>query len=120
MERLGGLLYFRVDGRQYSAKGQFTYNLGAHKRTTIIGVDGVHGYSEMPQAPYVEGEITDRASLDWKGFTELANVTVTLELANGKTAVFRNATYTADGERQSDEANGQCRFEAVTAEELAP
>lgn len=116
--RRAGILFFKIDGAQYDAKGNWTYNLGAPKRETILGADAVHGYKEMPQAPYIEGEITDRGDLDVAALLELDGVTVTLELANGKTVVLRDAWYVADGNIQTEEANIQVRLEGPGAEEV--
>lgn len=89
--RRAGRIYFKVDGTQYDAKGSFSYNLGADKRDGIVGADGVHGYKAMPQVPFIEGAVTDRPDMDLKSVLELDGVTVTLELANSKTIVLRNA-----------------------------
>jgi hypothetical protein len=116
--RRSGTLYFKVDGAPYSAKGSFTYNLGASKREAIVGADAVHGYKEMPQTPFVEGEITDSADLDVKTLLNLDGVTVTLELANGKVILLRDAWYAGDGNIGTEEANIQIRFEGISAEEI--
>jgi hypothetical protein len=116
--RRSGTLFFKVDGAQYSAKGSFTYNLGEPKREAIVGADGVHGYKEMPQTPFVEGEITDSADLDVKTLLNLDGVTVTLELANGKVILLRDAWYAGDGNIGTEEANIQIRFEGISAEEI--
>ena len=117
--RRSGVLYVKVDGRQYDAKGSYTYNLGSPKREGIVGPDGVHGYKELPQIPYIEGEVVDEKDLDLKKFQLLEDSTVTLELANGKQVVLRNAWYAADGTIGTEEANVQIRFEGLSAEEVA-
>ena len=89
--RRAGRIYFKVDGTQYDAKGKFSYNLGLDKREAIVGADGVHGYKSTPQVAHVEGAITDSADLDLATFQGADNVTVTLELANGKVIVLSNA-----------------------------
>jgi hypothetical protein len=116
--RVGGTIYFKVDGAQYKAKGGFSYNLGQPKREGVVGADGVHGYKESPQIPYVEGEITDSADLDVQAFLNLTGVTVTLELANGKTILVRDAWYAGEGKTQTDEGNIEVRFEGMSAEEV--
>lgn len=118
--RRAGILYFKVDGAQYEAKGNFTYNLGREKREAIVGADGVHGYKAMPQAPHIEGEITDRGDLDVAALMDLDDTTITLELANDKTVLLRNAWYAADGDIGTEEANVQIRFEGMSAEEVTP
>lgn len=117
--RRAGTIFFKVDGAQYDAKGAFTYDLGAPKRDPIVGHDKVHGYKELPKVPYIAGEITDRADLDVRKLHELDGVTVTLELANGKTIVLRDAWYAGDGTGSTEDANLQVRFEGLSAEEMS-
>ncbi|NDY41250.1 phage tail protein [Dissulfurirhabdus thermomarina] len=119
MSRRAGVIYFKVDGTQYAAKGNFTYNLGRPKREAIVGSDGVHGYKEQPQAAYVEGEITDSSDLDLSQLVTLDGVTVTLELANGKTILVRDAWYAGDGTGNTEEGNIGVRFEGLSGEEVS-
>lgn len=116
--RRGGVLFLKKDGTIYDAKGNFTYNLGQPKRDAIVGPDKVHGYKELPQVPYLEGEITDSSTLDLAAFVNTTDSTLTLELANGKTFVLRNAWYAAEGNGQTEEGNIQVRFEGLSAEEI--
>lgn len=119
MGRISGLIYIKVDGQQYRAKGNFTYNLGKPKREAVVGADGVHGYKELPKAPFIEGEISDEATLNLAALQDITDATVTLELPNGKTIVLRKAFYAADGDGQTEESNIQLRFEGETCEEIA-
>lgn len=119
MQRRGGMIAVKIDGVVQLAKGSWSYNLGRAKREPIIGSDGVHGYKETPQAAYIEGEITDRSDLDLAALVEAANSTVTLELANGKVIVLREAAFTGDGTASSDEGAIQVRFDGSNAEEIA-
>jgi len=116
--RRAGKIFFKVDGRQHDAKGSFTYNLGGEKRETIVGSDGVHGYSAMPMAPFIEGVITDSADLDVAATKALDGVTVTLELANGKTIILRDAWFVSEGDVTTENAEFQVRFEGLDAEEM--
>ena len=115
--RRSGVLFVKVNGQQYDAKGSFTYNAGSPKREALVGADRVHGYKELPQVPFVEGEITDSGTLDLSALTNIVDATVTLELANGKVFTLRDAWYAADGEVGSEEANIQVRFEGMSADE---
>jgi len=116
--RRSGTLFVKVSGTQYDAKGNFTYNIGSPKRDAIVGADRVHGYKELPQVPYIEGEITDASDLDLAAFTQLKDETITLELANGKVFILRDAWYAAEGNVQTEEANIQVRFEGMSGEEV--
>lgn len=93
------------------AKGEFTYNLGLPKREAIVGRDGIHGFKETPQVAYVEGSITDRGTLDVAALAKGTGLTITLQLANGKTIVLGNAYFAADGAIKTDEAEIEVRWE---------
>lgn len=115
--RRAGTIFFKVDGVLQEAKGEFTYHLGTPKRDDIVGADSVHGYKETPVAPYIEGAITDRLDLDVKSFAQLDGVTVTLELAVGKTIVLRDAWYSGEAQVKTGEAEIPIKFTGKSAEE---
>src|SRR5215471_11400931 len=117
-QRRAGLIQVQINGEIQDAKGAWTYNMGAPKRDAIIGADGIHGFKEVPQVAFIEGEITDRGSLDVKGLATIENATVTLRLSNGKTIVLRQAWFAGEGTVSTDEANMQIRFEGAGAEEI--
>jgi len=118
--RRSGIMYLKVNGEAFDAKGNFTYNSGKPKREAIVGNASVHGYKETPQTPYIEGEITDRGNLDVDNLKMIDDATVTLELANGKTFLLRNAWYAGDGDVGTEEANIGIRFEGLSGEEIRP
>lgn len=106
----GGLLAVKVDGRTYSAVGNFTYNSGAPLRTALIGAVEVDGYSEKPQAAFIAGEFRDGEDVDTEALVAIVDATVTLELANGKTFVLANAWFEGEGTGNSEEGNFAVRF----------
>ncbi|MGD9664620.1 MAG: phage tail tube protein [Novosphingobium sp.] len=116
--RRGGTIFLKINGEIYFAKGSFTYNLGAPKRDAIIGADAIHGYKEVPQIPFIEGEITDNPSLDLDALARLENATVTLELANGKVITLRDAWHAGEGTGNTEEGNIAVRFEGMSADEV--
>jgi len=118
-QRRGGLIQVQVNGEVFDAKGNWTYNLGRPKREAIIGMDVVHGFKETPQAAFIEGEITDRGTLDLATLVSLVDATVTLSLANGKVIVLRDAWFAGDGTGNTDEGNVDARFEGSGAEEIS-
>lgn len=119
MQRRGGTIAVKIDGVVQLAKGSWSYNLGRAKREPIVGADGIHGYKESPQPAYIEGEITDRADLDLAALVDATASTVTLELANGKVIVLRDAAFTGDGTASSDEGAIAVRFDGSSADEIA-
>jgi len=118
MARVGGIIYVKVDGQQIMAKGSFTYTLGVPIRKSVVGSDGVHGYSEMPTAGYLEGEATDSLGFSLSDFQSITNATVTLELANGKVIAYNNAVFTGDGTAQTEEGNFKVRFDSPNVTEI--
>jgi len=116
--RVGGIILFKIDGELFQAKGEFTYNLGVAKREGVVGQDQVHGFKEMPQIPFIEGSITDSDELDLESFLNLRDVTCTLELANGKVVVLRDAWFAGDGNVTTSEGEIEVRFEGLRAEEV--
>lgn len=116
MQRVGGIIQVQVNGVVEQAKGEFTYNLGRPKLTTVIGVDRPHGYSDAPQVGFVEGEITDRQDLSLETILLGRNVTITLALANGKTIALNNAHYVGDGTGNTGEGNIDVRWEGEAEE----
>jgi len=116
--RLAGTVYFKVNSIQYPAKGNFKYNLGKPKREAVIGADGVHGFTEKEQVPFIEGEITDNSDFDLEKLVMIDNATVTLELANGKVIVLSEAWYANEGDAETEEANIPVRFEGKKAKPL--
>ncbi len=116
--RRGGIIQLQVNGEVYDAKGNFTYNMGRPMREGIVGADTTHGFKETPQLAFIEGEITDRQTLDLAVLVEVRDATVTLELANGKMIVLRNAYFAADGTGNTEEGNIAVRFEGSGAEEV--
>lgn len=115
---IGGRLSFKIDSVKYKAKGAFTYNLGRDKQEGVVGADGVHGPKLTPQIPFIEGAITNDGSVDTAVLVGSRNVTVTLELANGKTIVLRDAWHAGEGSTGSEEGEMSIRFEGMAAEEI--
>lgn len=118
-QRRAGIVYLKVNGEIHDAKGNFNYNLGKPKREAIVGADTIHGYKETPQVAFIEGEITDRGTLNLESLVMLDDATITLELSNGKVFVLRNAWYAGEGSVGTEESNIQVRFEGKSGEEIA-
>ena len=116
--RVGGIINFKVDGALFKAKGSFTYNIGRPVRESVIGADTVHGFLERPQVAFIEGAITDDQTLNLKSLVEVNGATVTLELANGKVVVLRDAYFAGEGSGTSEEGEIAVRFESAFGEEV--
>jgi hypothetical protein len=118
VNRRAGVIYLRKNGVLLEAKGSFSHNINPFKRETILSTMGVSGYKETPQALFIEGELTDSKDLDLQLLYSGDNDTITLEEANGKTVVLRNAWYAGDGTVGTEDGNVSVRWEGISAEEI--
>jgi len=113
MNRVGGIIFLKVDGQQYKVKGSWSYNLGEDKKEAVVGMDGVHGFKVTPQVGFVEGTITDRGDLSVEALLRTEDATITLELANGKVISFAEAYFAGDGNITTEEGEIEARFESI-------
>jgi len=118
--RVGGIIFLKTNGNLLQAKGEFTYNLGANKREAVVGADEIHGFKEEPQVAMIEGAITDNDELDVEAILNLRDAVATLQLANGKSVVLREAFYAGEGNITTTEGEIEFRLEGITAEEITP
>lgn len=114
--RVGGTLFIAVNGVRLAVKGNWTVNPGRPKREGVAGMDQVHGYTEKVQVPFIEGEATVMPDLDVPALLEVRDATITAELANGQTAVLREAWQAGEGAMQTEEGNLPLRFEGLGME----
>jgi hypothetical protein len=111
--RVAGTAYFSADGVNYNLEGSFKYSPALVKRETKGGQDSIHGYSEMPVAPFVSGSFRDSQGLTVADFNAMTNVTISVQLANGKTIIGRNM-WTVDAlEVDSEEAKFDVKWEGL-------
>lgn len=110
---------FSVDGGVFEVASEgIEYGGFNPKREMMKGPDGVHGYSEEPQVPYVSLEIRDNKSLSLSKLQNITNGTILVKLANGKAAILRGACYCADGKVETKGATIEARFEGLSGEEI--
>ena len=53
--RIAGVAYIFVDGAQYPLRGDLTVSIDTIEREGVAGMDGVHGFTETPRVPWIEG-----------------------------------------------------------------
>jgi hypothetical protein len=118
--RFAGIAFLKVDGSLYPLRGNFTISPSWNERTGIAGQDYVHGYSELPRVPYIEGDISTLPDLSTEVIENIFNSTVTAELANGQVYSLKEAWCRAALEINSREGQMRVRFEGTTCEEIMP
>ncbi|MGC0155032.1 phage tail tube protein [Chromobacterium vaccinii] len=114
---LAGTCQLSVNGTSYMVAGDFGYSPAKVKRETKAGRDGVHGYSETPIPGFIKAKLRDSGNLTVAELSTMTNVTVTLQLANGKTVVGRNMWTVESPEVDSVEAEIDVRWEGMSVEE---
>jgi hypothetical protein len=115
--RLAGVAYLSVDGQSYMVAGEISYSVSRVKRESLSGPSGVQGYSEQPIPGSISGSLRDAGSLTVADFNAMTNVSVTVELANGKTIIGRNMWTVESQEVKSGEATFDVKFEGFSVEE---
>lgn len=112
--RVAGIANISVDGVTYLLSGELTYSPADVERKSLIGQDQVHGYSEMPRAPFISGTLRDSNGLTVKDFNVMSDATIHLELANGKNVTGRNMWTVDAQEVKTQEGTFEVRFEGMT------
>lgn len=115
--RLAGTAYVTVDGVSVMVVGQFKYRPSKVERSTLTGMDSVHGYKEKPIPGYISCQLRDSGGTTVLNLNEQTNVNVVAELANGKTIIGRGLWSTGAQEVESEEATFDVRWEGADVTE---
>lgn len=109
--RLAGTANLTVDGQAYMLAGEFEYSPSLVQRESLSGMDTVHGYSEKPIAPHIAGTLRDSGGLSVASLNAMSNVTLVVELANGKVIIGRNMWTVEAQTVKSTEATLEVKWE---------
>lgn len=114
---LAGTAQITVDGNSYLLEGAAKYSPSTVRRETLMGMDGYHGVKETPVPGSISFTGRDSVDLVVATFNGMRNVTVVLQLANGKTIVGRNMACVEAQEVDSTEATLDLKFEGPSVTE---
>ena len=117
-QALAGTATLSVDGRNYLLEGSFRYSPSSKTRESLVGMDGVHGFKEMPSPAFMSGTLRDTQGLSVADLNAMTNVTVVAQLANGKNVVLRNGWTVGVQEVDSVDGKVDVRWEGPTVLEL--
>src|SRR5260363_91825 len=115
--RMAGMAYLHVDGKSYLLSGDLSYNVSSVSREALLGMDGVHGYKETPQAGVISATLRDAGGLTVADFNAMTNVAVTVERANGNTAVGPNPWTVETPATKAAEGTFEVKWESPFVEE---
>ena len=117
-QRIGGVATLTIDGQQYALRGNMKVVPSTVKREGIAGQDAVHGYTEMPIVPSIEGDFSTLPGLSLQTLENVVDSTVIAALANGKTYVLTDAWTESAFEIETAEGKFSAKFEGLTCEEI--
>jgi len=116
--RIAGIAFMKVNGQQYPLRGNFTVSPSQFERAGIAGQDYVHGYSELPRVPWIEGDVSLVPEFSIEQLDVITNATVTAELANGHNYVLREAWCKSALELNTHDGQVRVRFEGISCDEI--
>jgi hypothetical protein len=106
-----GLAFMSINGQTYRVAGELTYDPGRVNREFQIGQDGVHGQKITPKVPFISATLRDSGGLRVEDFNNMENVTVFLQLINGKTVTGRNMAQVGETAVNTEEGTMTIRWE---------
>lgn len=116
--RLAGVASVAIDGTAYDLVGDLTWSPSTRKRTTLTGMDRVHGYAEQVVAGYIAMKLRDNGARAAQTFQGMVNVTVVVNLANGKQVSGSGMWNVEAVEVEAMEATFAVRFEGNDVAEV--
>jgi len=117
-QRIAGIAFLKVNGAIYPCRGNLTVSPSTVERAMLAGQDFIHGYSELPRVPAISGDISLDPALSMDDVERAVDVTVTAELANGKTYVLRQAACTSALDLNTRDGTVRVTFQGVSCDEL--
>lgn len=111
MEMIAGTATFSINGVTYALVGEFSYRPASPTREMLAGMDGPHGFKAKPGWGQIKGKIRDMGTFTVASIGQMVNVTITCELANGKTVVGRGMFTTEAPSADAEEAEIEVTWE---------
>lgn len=114
---LAGITGVTIDGNAYMVVSDVTWSPVRWRRETLLGLDSVHGFSEVPAAGYIEATLRDSSDITVGDFNDMRCVEVQVTLANGKVVGGANMWCISAIEVRAAEGTFQVRFDGVDVSE---
>lgn len=110
-KRIGGTIIVSVNGKRIHAKTEVEWKRGAPSRTTVVGVDGPHGFTEAPQAGMIKGTMTVIDPDEQDEIVRAEDATVVVDLVNGRHIVGRDGHFVGEGVVKTNESDMEYQFD---------
>lgn len=109
----GGVTYLFIDGSAVNVVGDVTAKYNQVTRESLKGLDSVHGYSELPEAPSISFTMRSQGSVSVLALNQLIASTIKVQFANGSSVIYNNAWFVGDLEQDAKEATVKVKFETT-------
>lgn len=109
-QRTAGISYIKVDGEQLEVKGGVECPLSDLKRETIMGLSGPAGFKETALEPYTKLTAIFTPGFPIDKIKNGTDMTITSELANGKTYTLSGAYLRGETAVKGDEGEVELDF----------
>lgn len=113
----GGVCFVTANGRRLEIGSSANYGVSNFVREASRGLSGRLKVTKKPNVPFIEVELTTYGEVALKEIAGHENITVTLELANGKTYVLTKAHQVGPLEGDAAEGNSTVRYEGESMKE---
>lgn len=112
-KRIAGICFIKMDGEQLEVKGGIECPVTDNVKETQMGSNAPAGYSEMAQRPYVKGSFFFLDNFPIEKLSTANDLTVTAELANGKTYVLSEAWVEGEVPAKNDDGTVDLEFSGM-------
>lgn len=111
MAQIGGTVTFKINGQAFTVPAEEGVKITIKdvKREGKMGSDGNMHYTEVLSADTISGTLFLTPGVSPAMITNSENVTVQVNMRNGKSGMLSNAVFTGDGEVDTKE--GTMAFE---------
>ncbi len=89
-DALAGTAYMSLDGQRVQLAGEYTWKPSTDTREPLLGMDGYHGHKTKPTQGEIHGKVRDSKRVSVKQLGDATDITITVELVNGKVIIGRN------------------------------
>lgn len=114
--RIAGVCYFKVDGEQLETTGSVECPLMTVNRETVMGSTRAVGFKETAIAPYIKGTFAFDKDFPIEKISGEIEMTITAELANGKTYVLADAYVVGEVPVSNDDGTVELEFNGSSGE----
>ena len=116
--RVAGTASLTWNGRAVLLKGDFSCKPDSATRESMMGLDGYHGYKELPTPGEVKATLRDWGGMSVNDLADATNIPIVFELANGKTWAGQSLTPTEAPSVSADEGTIEMTWQGPRLREV--